>query len=277
MATTGAEPRKSETRENMKALGIIPARWQATRLPGKPLAEIAGQPMIQHVYVRASQAASLAAVLVATDDERIVAAVRGFGGEAVLTSPDHRSGTDRVAEAARSRPADVVVNIQGDEPLIDPRAIDALVAPLAADPALPMSTLAVPIRAPEEIDDPGVVKVVLDRQSDALYFSRYPIPYLRDRVKAAPIIGPASAPNTEHRTPNTHLKHLGLYAYRADFLQTYARLEPTPLERAEALEQLRVLEHGHRIRVVLTDHDAVSVDTPEDLARVRAMLEARHG
>src|SRR5438128_8043036 len=154
----------------LKAIGIIPARWQATRLPGKPLAEIAGQPMIRHVYERASQAASLAQVIVATDDERILAAVRAFGGEAVLTSPDSRSGTDRVAEAAESLAADVVVNIQGDEPLIDPAAIDSLVAPFESEPDLPMTTLAVPIRHPEEIEDPGVVKVVIDRQGYALYF-----------------------------------------------------------------------------------------------------------
>src|SRR5438034_2154425 len=162
----------------MKAIGIIPARWQAIRLPGKPLAAIAGRPMIQHVYERACQAATLVRVLVATDDERILAAVRGFGGEAVLTSPDHRSGTDRVAEAAESLAADVVVNIQGDEPLIDPAAIDSLVAPFESEPCLSMTTLAVPIRHVEEIEDPGVVKVVVDRQGYALYFSRYPVPYV---------------------------------------------------------------------------------------------------
>ncbi len=246
----------------MTAVGIIPARWQATRLPGKPLAEIAGRPMLQHVYERAARAESLSGVVVATDDERIANAVRAFGGEVVLTSPDHRSGTDRVAEAARALAADVVVNIQGDEPLIDPHAIDSLVAPFAARPELVMTTLAVPIRVAEEIDDPGVVKVVVDRQGFALYFSRYSIPYQRD-------VG-AGSPQDPSLSPR--LKHLGLYAYRADFLQTFAGLEPTPLEQTEALEQLRVLEHGYRILVVPTDHDAVSVDTPEDLARVRAMM-----
>src|SRR5713226_7093536 len=164
----------------MKAIGIIPARWQATRLPGKPLAEIAGQPMIQRVYERASQARTLARVLVATDDDRILAAVRAFGGEAVLTSSDHRSGTDRVAEAAEALAADVVVNIQGDEPLIEPQAIDLLVAPFESEPELSMTTMAVPIRSAEEIEDPSVVKVVLDRQGYALYFSRSPIPFFRD-------------------------------------------------------------------------------------------------
>src|SRR6266508_4069636 len=157
----------------LKVIGIIPARWQAMRLPGKPLAEIAGRPMIQHVYERASQASALAGVLVATDDERIVAAVRDFGGEVVLTSPDHRAGTDRVAEAAEGLVVDVVINIQGDEPLIDPHAIDALVAPFLSEPELSMTTLATPIRVMEEIDDPSVVKVVIDRRGYALYFSRY--------------------------------------------------------------------------------------------------------
>src|SRR5437870_7545674 len=270
----------------MKAVGIIPARGHATRLPGKPLAEIAGQPMIQHVYQRASQAASLARVVVATDDERILAAVRAFGGEAVLTSPDHRSGTDRVAEAAGSEAADVVVNIQGDEPLIDPHAIDSLVAPFESRPELSMTTLAVEIRTAEEIADPSVVKVVLDRQGYALYFSRYPIPYSRDEGRGMRDEDRASGPSSLIPHPSSlvphpsslipRLKHIGLYAYRADFLQVFSRMEPTRLEQAEALEQLRVLENGERIFVVLTEHDAVSVDTPEDLARVRAMMERGH-
>jgi 3-deoxy-manno-octulosonate cytidylyltransferase (CMP-KDO synthetase) len=244
----------------MKAIGIIPARWEATRLPGKPLAEIAGRPMIQHVYEQARKATALAEVLVATDSERIFAAVQGFGGEVVMTSPDHRSGTDRVAEAAATRTADVVVNIQGDEPLIDPAAIDSLVAPFALDRELEITTLATPIRAPEEIEDPSAVKVVVDRRGFALYFSRYPIPYQRDTPAAG-----------------RRLKHLGLYGYRAEFLQIYSHLEPTPLEQTEKLEQLRALEHGWRIQVVLTEHDAIGVDTPEDLARVRAIMEVGRG
>jgi 3-deoxy-manno-octulosonate cytidylyltransferase (CMP-KDO synthetase) len=242
----------------MIAIGIIPARWQAIRLPGKPLAEIAGRPMIRHVYERAQQASTLADVLVATDDDRIMAAVREFGGEAVLTSSEHRSGTDRVAEAAATRTADVIVNIQGDEPLIDPHAIDSLVAPFLSEPGLSMTTLAVPIRTAEDIEDPSVVKVVVDRQGYALYFSRFPIPYHRDAHGAVSL------------TPR--LKHIGLYAYRADFLQAFTRMEPAPLEKSEALEQLRALENGERIFVVLTEHDAVSVDTPEDLERVRRMM-----
>jgi 3-deoxy-manno-octulosonate cytidylyltransferase (CMP-KDO synthetase) len=244
----------------MRAIGIIPARWEATRLPGKPLAPIAGRPMIQHVYEQARRAAALAEVLVATDDERIFAAVRSFGGEAVMTSPEHRSGTDRVAEAAASRAADVVVNIQGDEPLIEPAAIDSLVAPFGADPELEMTTLATPIRMTDEIEDPSAVKVVVDRRGFALYFSRCPIPYHRDGQGA---VG--------------RLKHLGLYGYRAEFLQIYPSMPQTPLEQTEKLEQLRALENGWRIFVVLTEHDAIGVDTPEDLARVRAMMEAGHG
>lgn len=261
----------------MKAIGIIPARWQASRLPGKPLATIAGRPMIQHVYERACQAVALSQVLVATDDERILAAVQAFGGEAVLTSPDHRSGTDRVAEAAESRAADVIVNIQGDEPLIDPAAIDSLVAPFESEAGLAMTTLAVPIRHAEEFEDPGVVKVVIDRQGYALYFSRYPIPFFRDEERRMRDGAPSSSPIPHSSSVRPRLKHLGLYAYRADFLQAFSRLEPTPLEQAEALEQLRALENGERIFVVLTEHDAISVDTPEDLARVRAMLEEQRG
>jgi 3-deoxy-manno-octulosonate cytidylyltransferase (CMP-KDO synthetase) len=244
----------------MRAIGIIPARWQATRLPGKPLADIAGRPMIQHVYERSRQAASLAEVLVATDDERVFDAVRGFGGEVVMTSADHASGTDRIAEAARTRTADIVVNIQGDEPLIDPDAIDAMVAPFATEPGLEMSTLAVPISSPRDIEDPGVVKVVFDRRGYALYFSRYPIPFHRD-----------------DRGGVAYHRHLGLYAYTTEFLQAYAGMRPAPLEQTEKLEQLRVLENGHRIFVVITDHDGVGVDTPEDLARVRAIMEGRDG
>jgi 3-deoxy-manno-octulosonate cytidylyltransferase (CMP-KDO synthetase) len=247
----------------MKAIGIIPARWQASRLPGKPLAEITGRPMIRHVYERAQQATRLSEVLVATDDERIMVAVRAFGGHVVLTSPNHRSGTDRVAEAAAGLSADVVVNIQGDEPLIDPHAIDSLVEPFQTRPDVAMTTLAVPIRAPAEIEDPSVVKVVVGRQGYALYFSRFPIPYRREGGAVHSVV--------------PTLKHIGLYAYRSDFLQAFARIEPTPLEQTEALEQLRVLEHGHRIFVVPTEHDAVSVDTPEDLERVRAMMRHHDG
>lgn len=234
----------------MKAIGIIPARYASSRLPGKPLVDIAGHTMIEHVYRRTEQAASLDRVLVATDDARIFEAVRAFGGQVVMTSPDHPSGTDRIAEAAWHLDAEIVVNVQGDEPLLDPAEIDAVVRPLRADPALVMSTLATPLADPS---DPNVVKVVFDRDGRALYFSRWPIPYYRTGE-------------------GEHFKHIGLYGYRKEFLLRYASLEPTPLERAEALEQLRVLEHGYAIHVSISEHDAISVDTPEDLERVRQLF-----
>lgn len=240
----------------MRAVGVIPARYASSRLPGKPLAEIAGKTMIEHVYRRAEQSKSLDAIYVATDDRRIFEAVRAFGGNVVMTREEHRSGTDRIAEAVGALEVDVVVNIQGDEPLLDPAEIDAVVAPFAVRPELVMTTAAVQITDPRDIADPSVVKVVLDVRGDALYFSRLPIPYYRSGED-----GP-------------HLKHIGLYAYRKDFLLTYAGLAPTPLETTEQLEQLRVLEYGYRIHVVLTEKDAISVDTPEDLERVRALVSA---
>jgi 3-deoxy-manno-octulosonate cytidylyltransferase (CMP-KDO synthetase) len=238
----------------MKAIGIIPARYASTRFPGKPLVEIAGRTMIEHVYRRASAAASLAEVWIATDDDRIRDAVESFGGRVIMTRDDHPSGTDRIAEAAGRLDADVVVNVQGDEPLLNPAEIDAVVAPFQGNPELVMTTAATPILRAEDAMADSVVKVVMDRQGYALYFSRLPIPYYRDGGQG------------------THLKHIGLYAYRKDFLLTYASLQPTPLEQAECLEQLRVLENGYRIMVVPTQHDAISVDTPEDLDRVRALF-----
>ncbi|MBF0625953.1 MAG: 3-deoxy-manno-octulosonate cytidylyltransferase [Magnetococcales bacterium] len=255
---------------------IIPARFAATRLPGKPLLEIAGKPMIQHVCERVARAARLDRVLVATDDSRIVAAVQAFGGEVVLTSPHHQSGTDRVAEAARTLQADLVVNVQGDEPLLDPAAIDLATASLLADPTLPMGTIAHPIEHPADLLDPNVVKVVRDRRGCALYFSRWPIPYQRDPF-GAPLPGAVPAPESWAAWPARPLRHVGLYVYRADFLQTFARLVPTPLELSERLEQLRALEHGHPIRVVETGPMGPGVDTPADLARIRELLTSMDG
>jgi 3-deoxy-manno-octulosonate cytidylyltransferase (CMP-KDO synthetase) len=237
------------------AVAVIPARYGSSRFPGKALASIGGRPMIEHVYRRAAAARSLARVIVATDDERIRRAVEGFGGLVRLTRPDHATGTDRIAEVAAALDASVIVNLQGDEPLIHPGTIDEAVAPLRADPALQMSTVCRRIHDPAELQDPHVTKVVVDRQGYALYFSRAPIPHRRAGAAAAPAF-----------------KHIGLYVYRRDFLLTFAGLARTPLERSEALEQLRALEHGHRIRVVETAHDAVGVDTPEDLQRVRRLL-----
>jgi 3-deoxy-manno-octulosonate cytidylyltransferase (CMP-KDO synthetase) len=246
----------------MIAIGMIPARYAASRLPGKPLLPIAGKPMIQHVYERARGARTLSVLLVATDDERIAAAVRAFGGKAVLTSPEHRSGTDRLAEAARDLAADVIVNIQGDEPLVTPETIDALVTPFAERPELAMATIATPILRQEDAAATSVVKVVVDREGYALYFSRLPIPFYRD--EASPAAG----------GDPRHWRHMGMYAYRKEVLMRFASLPPTPLEQAESLEQLRALEHGVRILVVPTAHDVVGVDTPEDLERVRRLMSA---
>ena len=245
----------------MRAVGIIPARYRSTRLPGKPLSEIGGKPMIQHVYENALRAAVLDQVIVATDDRRIAAAVEGFGGRAVMTSTDHSTGSDRIAEVARGIHSEVVVNIQGDEPFVSPRMLEEVVDPLFQDPELPMCTLMSEI--PEEaFADPAVVKVVTDLQGNALYFSRSLIPYPRNREG--------------HKA----YEHIGIYAYRREFLLTYTALAPTPLERFESLEQLRVLEHGYRLKVVLTraaDYIPLSVDTPEDLERARKLFRERQG
>lgn len=242
---------------------VIPSRFGAVRLPGKPLVEIAGKPMIQHVWERASRATKLAKVVVATDDERIRSAVQKFGGEAIMTRADHRSGTDRVAEVAASAHADIFINVQGDEPLVSPEAIDALVDAIADDKSVQLATLAVPLQHAKDIMDPNIVKVVLDFNSDALYFSRAPIPWVRD---------------TKNPVHARHLKHLGLYAYRKEALLDYNTLPPGDLERVEQLEQLRWMENGYKMRVAETEHDAVSVDVPEDVARVeKLMREASQG
>ncbi len=241
----------------MEVVGIIPARLAAVRLPNKPLLDIAGKPMIWWVWRQAKQAKSLREVMVATPDEEIAEVVRGFGGIAVMTSPHHRSGTERLAEVAQGLSADVIVNIQGDEPLMPPGHIDAVVRPLLEDPTLPMSSLMCPATE-EEMDKPSVVKVVVDRQGNALYFSRSRIPYPRN-------------PDA----PTVTYKHLGIYAYRRDFLLQYAAMEPTPLEQMEMLEQLRVLENGYRIRLVRVEQTSIGVDTEEDLQRVRAILAER--
>ncbi|MBF0358376.1 MAG: 3-deoxy-manno-octulosonate cytidylyltransferase [Magnetococcales bacterium] len=247
-------------------LVIIPSRYASTRLPGKPLIDLAGKPMIQHVYERASQA-NVSRVVVATDSELIANAVNSFGGEAIMTSPDHRSGTDRVAEAARETQADLIINVQGDEPLLDPNSINQGVAPLLADETISMGTLAHPMHNPADMDNPNVVKVVTDQQGFALYFSRSPIPFNRNR--------PDSSTDQAGviTTPPGTLRHIGLYVYRADFLQKFAAMAPTPLEQLENLEQLRALEHGYKIRVVSIAQTVVGVDTPDDAEKVRAILE----
>ena len=247
---------------------IIPARYASSRFPGKPLVSIAGRPMIQHVYERARRAHLVDAVLVATDDQRIAEAVHAGGGQAVLTSPTHPTGTDRIAEVAAQLTYDIVVNVQGDEPGIVPEAIDAMVQPMLEDPAIRMVTLARPLRDVAELLTPNVNKVVVDRSGYALYFSRAPIPYDRHAWPEAPHL--LAATGTPPTIPPGCYVHMGLYAYRRDFLLQLAQLPQTPLEQVEQLEQLRVLEHGYRIRVVLTTYESVGVDTPGDVGARRA-------
>jgi 3-deoxy-manno-octulosonate cytidylyltransferase (CMP-KDO synthetase) len=254
---------------------IIPSRYASSRFPGKPLVAIAGKPMIQHVYERARQARLVDAVIVATDDQRIVAAVEACGGQAVLTSPTHPTGTDRIAEVASQLTCDIIVNVQGDEPGIAPQAIDTLVQPLLEDASISMSTLARPLRDVTQLLTPNVTKVVIDRAGYALYFSRAPIPYDRHAWLQAPQLLAASG--TIPATPPGCHVHMGLYAYRRDFLLHLAQLPQTPLEQVEQLEQLRVLEHGYRIRVVQTIYESVGVDTPEDVARAERLLAHRGG
>lgn len=235
------------------AIAVIPARYRSSRLPGKPLADIGGRPMVEHVYRRAEAAESVQAVLVATDDTRIRDAVTAFGGVARMTASAHRSGTERLAEAARDLRCDIVVNLQADEPLVDPGAIDRVVRALGEDPDAPMSTVRCALAGAGELADPNVVKVVADAGGNALYFSRAAIPH--------DVGGSAGA-----------YRHVGLYAYRRQFLLQVAALAATPLERAERLEQLRVLEHGYRIRTVEIAAGPVGVDTPGDLERVRRIV-----
>jgi 3-deoxy-manno-octulosonate cytidylyltransferase (CMP-KDO synthetase) len=250
----------------LKAVGIIPARYASTRLEGKVLRDIAGKPMIQHVYERSSQSALLADVWVAADDPRVMAAVSQFGGKVQFTSPHHSSGTDRVAEVAAKLEADVIVNIQGDEPLISPPMIESTILPFLQDPSLEMSTLCRRITELSEVFDPNVVKVVRDREGFALYFSRSPIPFHRD-------LWEESGASMKCREGTICYKHFGLYAYRRDFLLRFSCLKPSPLEQVERLEQLRALENGHRIMVMESEEETIGVDTEQDLERVRAVFQ----
>jgi 3-deoxy-manno-octulosonate cytidylyltransferase (CMP-KDO synthetase) len=238
-----------------RILGVIPARFASSRFPGKALATLAGKTILQHVYERSTQARYLTDVVIATDDERIYDAARSFRAPVRMTSSDHLSGTDRVAEVASADSASVIVNIQGDEPLIDPTAIDAATLALLDDIDAPMATLKKRIEDLSEIENPNVVKVVTNHAGDAIYFSRCPIPF--DRGKAA-----------------SYWKHIGLYVYRRDFLLGYSAMPVGPLEESERLEQLRALENGHRIRVMETEYESLGVDTPEDLEKVSKLFEA---
>jgi 3-deoxy-manno-octulosonate cytidylyltransferase (CMP-KDO synthetase) len=242
----------------MSAVAVIPARFGSTRFPGKPLASRTGKPLIQHVCEQAARARSIKRIIVATDDQRILDAVRGFGGEAVMTRADHPNGTARIAEVAATLTEEIIVNVQGDEPSIEPELIDAAVAALHARPDAPMSTIASPFGAHDDPNDPNIVKVVLSQIGTALYFSRSPIPFWRDRERDLErgSLHPIARP----------LKHVGLYVYRRPFLATFVSLAPTPLELTEQLEQLRVLEHGYPIAVAIGTAAFHGIDTPEQYA-----------
>ena len=245
---------------NTGVLIVVPARYASSRFPGKPLAPIAGRPMIQHVLDQLRSGGHNWRVVVATEDDRIKKAVESFGGEAIITRADHRTGTDRVAEVAVHIPAEIYVNVQGDEPLVDPAAVEAVVAAMNEDSAVQIATPCTPITHANDIMDPNVVKVVRDFDGNGLYFSRAPIPWVRD---------------TGAKVAASHWKHLGIYGYRRDALLEFPTLPPGELERVEQLEQLRWLENGFHISVVETDYDAVSVDVPADVERVEKLLRAR--
>lgn len=252
----------------MKVVAVIPARYGSTRFEGKPLADLLGKPMIQHVYEGVCQSKQVHEVIVATDDLRILEAVQGFGGKGVMTSPAHSTGTDRVAEVARKLRAEIIVNVQGDEPLIKGSIIDKGIRPLLIDETLPMSTLMTRIEKVKDYLNPHVVKVVVNKDGFALYFSRSPIPFPRDlhmerllsKTPGTPIL------------PKRVYKHIGVYVYRRSFLLKFSKMKPTPLEKLEKLEQLRVLENGYPIKVTAVDYEPLAVDTPEDLGRVAAFL-----
>jgi 3-deoxy-manno-octulosonate cytidylyltransferase (CMP-KDO synthetase) len=264
----------------MKAAAIIPARYGSTRLPGKPLIDIKGKPLIQYVYERV-QSSSIQRVIVATDDERIVTAVRGFGGEAVLTSPDHHSGTERVAEVAADIDAAIVVNCQGDEPLVQPEAIDQAIAAFSLDPSIMVTTLITPLEKGDDLCNPHVVKVVVDHEGFALYFSRAPIPYPRqgleetagaegESLKVMELI--KRLDKLEKKDLGGYWQHIGLYAFRREFLLKLTALPPSPLESIEKLEQLRILENGYKIKTVISLTPSIGIDTPEDIERFTALI-----
>lgn len=240
---------------------VIPARYASTRFPGKPLHKLVGKPMIQHVWERCRLAKRAEIIIIATDDDRIRQAAENFGARVVMTSPDHPSGTDRIAEAANALPqCDVFLNVQGDEPLVSPELIDQLLAALENDPDADMVTAAVPESAADGFTDPNAVKVVTTADGIALYFSRSPIPHRRD---------PGSS-------PSPWLRHKGIYAYRRDFLQRFVSWPPSPLEQSECLEQLRALEHGARIRVIATIDDSPGIDTPQQAEILEKQMQSQN-
>ncbi len=246
----------------MKITAVIPARYASTRFPGKALAEIDGRPMIQHVYERTAKSQLISRVIVATDDRRIADAITVIGGEAIMTSTDHETGTDRLAEVAASLDADIIVNVQGDEPLIDPAMIDQAIQPFLEESGLLMGTVKTRIKCLHDFLSPNVVKVVTDNRGDALYFSRSPLPFFRDKWKDL---------KDESFCCGRLLcyKHVGMYVYRRDFLLKFAAMPPTFLEISEKLEQLRAIENGIKIRVVETEFESIGVDTPDDLHKAQ--------
>lgn len=244
-----------------RVIGVIPARYASQRLHAKPLVDLAGKPMIQRVYEQAAKARRLDEVIVATDDARILEVVLAFGGKAVMTAPDIKSGSDRVAAVARETSADIVLNVQGDEPLIAPEMIDQGAELLINDPAVIVGTLAKRAESPDDLLNPGVVKVVLDRNSNALYFSRSVVPFVRDEPD-------------QSRWPARTIfyKHIGLYVFRRNFLLDFTQMPESGLEKSEKLEQLRILENGFKIKVGVTTYDSIPVDTQQDADRVAAIL-----
>lgn len=244
----------------MTVVAVIPARYGSTRFPGKPLADRTGKPLIRHVVERAAESRRVERIVVATDDERIATAVRAFGCEAIMTSPDHENGTSRIAEAVATIDCDIVVNVQGDEPGLEPSLIDATVEALEARPDCPMATVASPFAPDEDPNDPNVVKVVVSRRGTALYFSRAPIPHWRDRERIRTADATAEPPAPP-------LKHVGLYVYRKAFLAEFVAMPPSPLERTESLEQLRVLDAGRPIAVAIGHAAFQGIDTPEQYER----------
>lgn len=256
----------------MSALAVIPARFESTRLPGKPLVDIQGHPLVYHVYRRVSQAKNIERVIVATDHDKVREAVESFGGFAVMTSNHHKTGTERIAEIAQLIPYDIIINVQVDEPMIRPELLDSLVALLNEDTSIQMATLATPLQDLDELDDPNVVKLVTAVSGEALYFSRsaIPFPFLDNYHHGRHAREIVSYRNELIRF---YLKHIGVYAYRKNFLMQFVAWEPTPLEKLERLEQLRALEHGARIHVMITQHSHYGLDTPEDLERFRRIVE----
>ncbi len=251
----------------MRCIAVIPARWNSTRFKGKVLADIDGKPMIQHVWERVKRAHSIDDIIVAVDKEKVFKVVTAFGGKAVYTSPEQPSGSDRLAEAVNSIDADIIVNVQADEPLVHPLMIDELAQIFEYEKNIQMATIIKRIHNREEINDPNVVKVVVDRKGYAMYFSRSPIPYLRDENEPD-----ASNEGSAGDLSGRYFKHIGLYSYTKDFLYTYTNLPKSTLEKEEKLEQLRVLEHGYKIKTIETRYETVGVDTPADLEKVKSLL-----